>query len=103
MNRAHEIAAAVRSGKVRAADVIAQTLATLRARDRSINAFTDVLELRALTAAANIDAQVASGRDPGHTPSAAAARTCRPLRAAGVGGVPSASGSRSATGRTARV
>jgi 1-carboxybiuret hydrolase len=60
-----EIAAAVRTGARRAKDIAEETLATIRARDGAINAFSAVLDKRALAAAAAVDAAVAAGRDPG--------------------------------------
>ena len=59
------IAAEVRSGRRSARAIITQTLATIRERDPSINAFTARLDARAERDAAAIDAAVDSGRDPG--------------------------------------
>jgi AtzE family amidohydrolase len=59
------IARDVLAGRVRAADVIADTLATIDARDPSINAFTTRLDDEARHAAASIDLAVAAGREPG--------------------------------------
>ena len=62
---AADIAAGVRSGAVRAADVIDEHLARIAAREDEIHAFNLVLADEARTAAAAIDADVAAGRDPG--------------------------------------
>ncbi|MDP1752982.1 MAG: AtzE family amidohydrolase [Reyranella sp.] len=53
---ATEIAAAVRSGKVKAAAVIDATLKRIAASEPTINAFTDVVAERAIKRAAEIDA-----------------------------------------------
>ncbi len=60
-----EIAAGVAAGTLRAADVIATTLARIERLDRKLNAFTAVLADRARTRAAAIDAAVAAGKTPG--------------------------------------
>jgi 1-carboxybiuret hydrolase len=60
-----EIAAAVNSGKVRAADVIGAALGRVATVDKKLNAFTDVTADRARTRAAAIDAAVAAGKSPG--------------------------------------
>ena len=60
-----EIAAAVRTGERRAADVLEQHLAAIAAREDEIHAFNLVLSDEARAAAAAIDASVAAGRDPG--------------------------------------
>ncbi|HEX3349784.1 MAG TPA: AtzE family amidohydrolase [Acetobacteraceae bacterium] len=55
-NTAADIAAAVRSGTARASEVIEYTLATIAARNPTLNAFTDVTASRARARAAAIDA-----------------------------------------------
>lgn len=60
-----EIAANVRGGRQRAVDVVARTLADIRARDERYNAFVDRTEKRALEQAHRIDAAVVAGDDPG--------------------------------------
>ncbi|MEO6339497.1 MAG: AtzE family amidohydrolase [Caulobacteraceae bacterium] len=62
---AAEIAMAVRSGKLKAANVAEQALARVADRDPAINAFTAVLAERAMADARAVDAAVAAGRDPG--------------------------------------
>ena len=62
---AAEIAAGVRGGWLKAADVAQAALARVAARDPAINAFTAVLAERAMADAAAVDAAVATGRDPG--------------------------------------
>ena len=59
------IAAAVRAGRRRAADIAEETLADIAARDSRFNAFTRVTAARARAEAAAVDAQVAAGEDPG--------------------------------------
>jgi AtzE family amidohydrolase len=59
------IAAAVRAGKRGAVEVVREALAGIAARNNAINAFTTVTEDRALAEAAAVDANRASGRDPG--------------------------------------
>lgn len=59
------IAAAVRSGVRSARSLVDETLARIAERDPQINAVTRVLEERARTTAAAVDALVAAGRDPG--------------------------------------
>ncbi len=56
-----EIAAAVRTGERRAADVLEQHLAAIAAREDEIHAFNLVLADEARAAAAAIDASVAAG------------------------------------------
>ncbi|WP_349368748.1 AtzE family amidohydrolase [Salinarimonas sp.] len=58
------IAAAVRAGEVRAADVVEAALARIAAAS-DLGAFTDVTAARARAKAAAIDAAVARGADPG--------------------------------------
>ena len=60
-----EIAAGVRSGSLKAADVIDEHLARVDAREGEIHAFNLVTADRAREAAAAVDAAVAAGRDPG--------------------------------------
>jgi AtzE family amidohydrolase len=55
------MAAAVRSGAVRAADLAHASLARIGATDARVNAFTDVTAQRALKAAAALDARLAAG------------------------------------------
>jgi len=62
---AAEIAAAVRAGDHRAADVVEEHLANIAAREPDIHAFNLVLADEARSAAAAVDAAVADGRDPG--------------------------------------
>lgn len=58
-------AAALRSGRRRAADVAEAALAAIAARDPALNAFTEVTARRARAEAAAVDAAIAAGRDPG--------------------------------------
>jgi AtzE family amidohydrolase len=60
-----EIAAAVRGGSARAADVIETVLIGIRTRDRALNAFTAVTAERARQKAAALDADRARGRQLG--------------------------------------
>jgi aspartyl-tRNA(Asn)/glutamyl-tRNA(Gln) amidotransferase subunit A len=62
---AAEIAHGVRSGALRASDVVETTLTRIAAEDEHLNAFTAVCARRARARAATIDAAVAAGRDPG--------------------------------------
>jgi aspartyl-tRNA(Asn)/glutamyl-tRNA(Gln) amidotransferase subunit A len=59
------IAEAVRTGKVRARDVVAGALARIAARNTALNAFTHVRDAQALTDAEAIDRRLAAGEDPG--------------------------------------
>jgi aspartyl-tRNA(Asn)/glutamyl-tRNA(Gln) amidotransferase subunit A len=59
------IAAAVRAGKIRARDVVADALERIAQRDGTLNAFTCVLRERALADAETLDQRLAAGRDPG--------------------------------------
>jgi aspartyl-tRNA(Asn)/glutamyl-tRNA(Gln) amidotransferase subunit A len=59
------IAAAVRAGKTRARDVVADALSRIAQRDGALNAFTRVLSDRALADADAIDQRLAHGDDPG--------------------------------------
>jgi AtzE family amidohydrolase len=58
-------AAAIRSGRLRAADVTEAALADIAARNPRYNAFTEVTAGRARAEAAAVDEGVAAGRDPG--------------------------------------
>jgi aspartyl-tRNA(Asn)/glutamyl-tRNA(Gln) amidotransferase subunit A len=62
---AADIAAAVRAGTVRAADVLERHLAAIDAREGDIHAFNLVLADEARAAAAAVDERVAAGDDPG--------------------------------------
>lgn len=62
---AADIAAAVRSGAVRAVDVLEAHLATIAAREHDVHAFNLVTAEQAREAAEAVDAAVAAGRDPG--------------------------------------
>ena len=59
------IAAAVRAGKTRAGEVVADALERIAQRDRTLNAFTAVLHGPALADADAIDRRLAAGEDPG--------------------------------------
>lgn len=65
MISAARIAAAVRAGRLRAADVTERVLEVVAARDGVLNAFTEVTAARARAEAAAVDHTVAAGRDPG--------------------------------------
>ena len=65
MGRAVELAARVRSGEVRAADVVEGYLSAIDAREAEVHAFNLVLAEAARERAAAIDAVAASGGDPG--------------------------------------
>ena len=60
-----ELAAAVRSGKVRAVDLVEGALSRIEELNPAINAFVAIDPKAALDTAARIDAQVAAGEDPG--------------------------------------
>jgi 1-carboxybiuret hydrolase len=62
---ATDLAAAVRSGRLRARQTIEASIEAIRARDPELNCFTHVLETEALRKADAIDARIAEGRDPG--------------------------------------
>jgi len=62
---ASAIAASVRDGSRKAADIVEQHLAAIAAREPEIHAFNLVLADEARADAARIDAQVAAGDDPG--------------------------------------
>ncbi len=63
--RAAEVAAAVRSGAVKAADLTEHHLVRIAEREGEIHAFNHVLADEARARAAAIDAAVAAGNDPG--------------------------------------
>jgi len=65
MSDALEIAAGVRNGSLKAVDVVEQHLAAIAAREPEIHAFNLVLDDLARARAAEIDAMVAGGQDPG--------------------------------------
>ena len=65
MTDVRSIAAAVRSGRARAAYVAAQAIARIRRHDPAIGAVTRLLDRRAIETAARIDSIVAGGGDPG--------------------------------------
>ncbi len=65
MSGARQIAADVRSGAVRARDVVEEHLERIAARDGEINAFNLVLADEARATADAVDARVAAGDDPG--------------------------------------
>jgi len=62
---AHEIAAAVRGGEIRAVEAVDAALARIAEVDPALNAFTEVTAARARAKAAEVDAAVARGADPG--------------------------------------
>jgi AtzE family amidohydrolase len=64
MNKAADIASAVRSGRSSALSVLEDTLARIDA-SASLGAFTDICSDRARTAAASVDGRIAAGEDPG--------------------------------------
>jgi len=64
-NSAFEIASEVRAGRLRAVDVLEAHLANVSARDAEIHAFNTVTADEARRVAAEVDAAVAAGRDPG--------------------------------------
>lgn len=59
------IAAEIRAGRRRAADVVEAHLADIDARDARFNAFTEVTAARARAEAEAVDTAVAAGSDPG--------------------------------------
>lgn len=59
------VAAAVRSGKVRAVEVVKATLQRIAARDVELNCFTAVTAETALADAEGIDSDIAQGKNPG--------------------------------------
>ena len=60
-----EVVADVKSGAVKAVDLVEQRLATIAARETEIHAFNHVMADQARAAAAEVDATVARGDDPG--------------------------------------
>jgi len=60
-----EIASAVRAGTMTASSVVEAALDRIAARNAELGAFTDVTATRARTRAANIDAAIGAGADPG--------------------------------------
>ena len=64
-NSAFEIASEVRAGRLRAVDVLEAHLANVSAREAEIHAFNTVTADEARRVAAEVDAAVAAGRDPG--------------------------------------
>lgn len=62
---AAEIAAAVRSGRISAAEVVGEALARIERLDKRINAFTAVMRTQALRHAERVDAKRNAGADPG--------------------------------------
>ena len=65
LSPAADIAAAVRSGQRRAADILEEHLDAIAARDGEIHAFNHVMTAAAQADAAAVDSAVAAGRDPG--------------------------------------
>ncbi len=65
LGTASQIAAGVRSGSLKAADVLEQHLAAIGAREAEIHAFNHVMADSARQRAAAIDAMVVAGHDPG--------------------------------------
>jgi AtzE family amidohydrolase len=59
------LAAEIRAGRRKAADVVEERLADIAARNALSNAFTEVTAARARAEAAAVDAKVAAGQDPG--------------------------------------
>ena len=59
------LAAAIRAGRLRAADAVEQALARIAASNPALNCFTEVLAERAREKARTVDAAIAEGRDPG--------------------------------------
>ncbi len=62
---ASAIAAGVRSGSLKAVEVLEQHLAMIDARESEVHAFNHVMAESATEQAAGVDAAVADGRDPG--------------------------------------
>lgn len=62
---ATSIAASIRAGHRRAADVLEERLADIAARNDRTNAFTEISATRARAEAAAVDAQIADGQDAG--------------------------------------
>ena len=65
LDSATAIAAAVRQGEVTAQEIVEEHLARIARIDPALNALTVVFADRARTAAAEVDAAVKAGRDPG--------------------------------------
>jgi AtzE family amidohydrolase len=65
MSSAVSLAAEIRAGRRRAADVVEERLSDIAARNATFNAFTEVTTARARAEAAAVDAKVAAGQDPG--------------------------------------
>jgi aspartyl-tRNA(Asn)/glutamyl-tRNA(Gln) amidotransferase subunit A len=67
LNRADAVslAAAVRTGKVSAKEVVSAALNRIATRDKALNCFTSVTADTALAAAEEIDRKIARGEDPG--------------------------------------
>ncbi len=63
--KAHEIAAAVARGEISARNVVDDALSTIRNRDQTLNAFTDVTADRAIARADALDADRAAGKPAG--------------------------------------
>jgi AtzE family amidohydrolase len=62
---ATRVAALIRARDISAVEVARAAIARIRARDRAVNAFTEITEARALRDAAAVDAKIAAGADPG--------------------------------------
>ena len=62
---ATEISADVRSGRLKAVDILEASLRQIRRLDNTVRAFTDFTFERAAKKAAEVDATVVEGRDPG--------------------------------------
>jgi len=60
-----EIASQVRAGTRKATSVVTDVFAGIKARNPKLNAFVELTEARAKAEAAQVDAEVAAGRDPG--------------------------------------
>ncbi len=60
-----EIASQVKAGTRKAAGVVTDVFAGIKARNPKLNAFVELTEARAKAEAAKVDAEVAAGRDPG--------------------------------------
>lgn len=64
-SKASDIAAAVQSGSLRAAEMVEIALARINALDSQLNGFTDLLADRARATAARLDAAIKGGVNPG--------------------------------------
>ena len=62
------VAAGVRSGALKAVEVVEADLARIHEREAEIHAFNHVMADEARAAAAAVDAAVAAGRDPARSP-----------------------------------